>query len=147
MQGKERIKTKKTGFYRKAKRGGGGERSRVRFLPGVIAAGATLVIFITITSYLIIQSVVPLSRAPQLGKLCFALASLIGCWTAARSSNTCKLPAAAISGLFLLAVTAACFAMRKDSGSVKFAAPFAITIGTILFGAVLGTRRRGRGYR
>lgn len=147
MQGKGRIKMKKNALYRKPKRGGGGERRAVLFLPGIIAAGVSFVIFITITSYLIKQSVIPLSRAPQLGKLCFALASMIGCWTAARSSNTGKLPAAAITGLFLLAVTAACFALRKDPEPAALAVPVAITIGTILIGALLGTRKQGSGFR
>lgn len=147
MQRKERIKTKKTALYRKAKRSGGGERGGVRLLPGIIAAGTAFMILITVSSYLMKQSLVPVSLAPLLGKLSFALASGIGCWTAARSADRRKLLAAAITGLFLLAAAAAGFALRKEPGPARLAAPLAITSGTILLGTLLGTRKRGLGYR
>ena len=136
----------RTGFHRKGKHGGGGERG-LRFLPGLIVAGIVAVVLISTAAYLMMQCVVPVRGAALLGKLCFALASIVGCWWAARSSRTGKLLAAAITGVLLLALTAASTAAGKGTGDLRLLTPCAISLGTVLLGAMLGARRRGGGYR
>lgn len=134
-------------FYRKGKHGGGGERCGLRLLPGLAAAGIVLTGLISIAAYLMIQGVIPVRGAALLGKLCFALASFAGCWMAARKSNTGKLLAAAITGCLLLALIMAGAALGRGPISFRLLPPCAIALGTTLLGALLGARRRGRGYR
>lgn len=147
MQRKERVKTRKSLLYRKTKHGRAGERSGLRPLPGIAAAGFVLLVLLSAASCLMKENLIPVNRAPLLGKLSFALATAVGCGTAARCSAKGKLLAAAAAGFALLAVTAVCFALRRDAEPIRIAAPLAITVGAGLLGLAMGARVRSRGYR
>ncbi len=146
MQRKERMKTGKRKVYRKKRSGRGGERKGIRALPGIAAAGLMMLVSVSAVSYMMDRGVLPVTCAALSGKLCFASASLIGSWIAARASGGRRLLGAGIPGALLLLATAICFALINDTGGMRLIVPFAIMIGTTLVGGALGARKKRFGY-
>lgn len=145
MQGKEGMKTRRSLKYRTARNGRGGERKILRCLSGFPAALMILLAASLAAACLVEKGVVSAGKSGIAGKLCFAAASLAGCWIAARKAQK-KLLYAAMTGCGLLILMSLGAAAAGEWGELRLWTPLAITAASILIGAVLGAKRRGNGY-
>lgn len=105
------------------------------------------IILLSIFSYLISKSIVPIRMASLFGKASFAAAAFLGCFLAAKQAECRKFLYAAATGFVLLVAVCCVCALKNGPTNMRLWVPFAVWIGTALISAALGAKSRGYGYR
>ena len=104
-------------------------------------------ILISVIAVLIDKGTLQIGSASLLGKICFAISSLLGCCLAARRVDSRKLLYAAGVGGTLMVLITCIVLFDQDPGSLRLWIPAAITVCAIAIAAVSSAGSGRRSYR
>lgn len=124
----------------------GGESRRFGFLIGAVSSVVILSVLCAVFSYLFEKGTISFEQSALIGKGCFALAALIGCFLAVKLTARRKLVSASASVLlFLLAVmigTAAAVGWEH----LNVLTPIIIAASSCLTAVLFASRKKTHGY-